>query len=441
MQTLPLFPDDDTDNEDGYSSESSPYSVIFLTSYIKSTLEDDDKLQDVWVEGEVSNLSRPSSGHIYFTLKDADAQLRCVMWRSDAERLKFDLKNNDQILTQGKIGLYEKGGQYQLYARKVQPVGAGDLNRQLQLLYAKLNAEGLFDAKLKKSLPILPTKIGIVTSASTAAFQDALNVLRRRFPLAHVILSPTPVQGDEAPPKISQAIQALNDFTDVEVILLIRGGGSLEDLWCFNDERVVRAVVSSKIPVVTGVGHEIDHTLVDYASDFRAPTPSAAAEVIVPDRQTMQATLVSWQDRAYNAVATIISEKNQKVTVQQRALKHLSPQSEVDNARQRTDDMTKRLERAMKNQLVQKKQQMLAERGRLQSNDPMGILARGYAIVSRQGDGRRLTHAIEAAPGTMLHIRLHDGTLNATVKERAVPVVPPVTRPVFKKSGDKSATV
>ena len=174
------------------------------------------------------------------------------------------------------------------------------------------------------------------------------------------------MQGADAPPQIAQALQALNDFTDVEVILLIRGGGSLEDLWCFNDERVVRAVVSSRIPVVTGVGHEIDHTLVDYAADFRAPTPSAAAEVVVPDKQTMHATLASWQDRAYNAVATSIGEKNQKVAVQQRALKHLSPQSNVDNARQRTDELAKRLERATKNQLVQKKQQMLAERGRLQ---------------------------------------------------------------------------
>ncbi len=426
MLPLPLFEDQ--------SSETNPFSITDVTNYIRKLLDGDASLNDVWVEGEVSNLSRPSSGHLYFTLKDTEAQLRCVIWRSEAENIGFDLADHDQILAHGKISVYEKGGIYQLYARRLVPIGAGDLNRQLQLLHMKLKEEGLFEEALKQPIPRLPTRIGVVTSASTAAFQDVLNVLRRRLPLAQIILSPTPVQGRDAPPQIIAALQRLVDYGELDVIIMVRGGGSLEDLWCFNDEHVVRAVVACPIPIVCGVGHEIDNTLVDFAADFRAPTPSAAAEVVAtPDLTGLLAGIEVFKDRAYNAIETKKDDLEKQLFSQKRAVKHLSPAASVYNARQRVDEVLDRMALGMQIRLGHSQNILATGRATLRSNDPMGILARGYAIVSRRGDGKRLTSAGDAAPGVALHIQLHDGTLEASVRSRTLPdaqeMKPPNKRP------------
>lgn len=255
----------------------SSLTVSQLTLYLRELLESDPVLMDVWVEGEISNLSRPSSGHIYFTLKDAAAALRCVIWRTTATRLRVDLQNGLAVAAHGRISLYERDGTYQLYIDQLRPAGEGWLYQEFMRLKARLEEEGLFAPERKRPLPEWPARIGIVTSPTGAALQDMLNTLRRRFPLAEVILAPCAVQGDEAPPEIVRALEQLNRLSPApDVILLARGGGSLEDLWAFNDERVVRAVAASVVPVITGVGHETDFTLSDFAADQRAPCAAPA---------------------------------------------------------------------------------------------------------------------------------------------------------------------
>src|SRR5512134_434180 len=259
------------------------WTVSKLTFYIRKLLEENEVLQDVWVQGEISNLSRPASGHVYFTLKDASAALKCVMWKTSASRLGIALQDGMEVEVHGKIGVYEVSGQYQFYADQIRPLGEGALYQEFMRLKAMLEAEGLFAPERKRPIPMFPQTIGIVTSATGAALRDMLNTLRRRLPLVQVILAPSPVQGVEAPPALVKAIQSLNQQSPnqpfPDVILLARGGGSIEDLWAFNDERVVRAVVDSQAPVICGVGHETDFTLCDFAADMRAPTPTAAAEL------------------------------------------------------------------------------------------------------------------------------------------------------------------
>src|SRR5512134_1641005 len=254
------------------------WTVSKLTFYIRKLLEENEVLQDVWVQGEISNLSRPASGHVYFTLKDSSAALKCVMWKTSALRLRMGLQDGMEVEVHGRIGVYEVSGQYQLYADQIRPVGEGALYQEFMRLKSMLEAEGLFASERKRPIPMFPHRIGIVTSATGAALRDMLNTLRRRLPLVEVILAPSPVQGVEAPPALVKALQSLV-LQSPDVILLARGGGSIEDLWAFNDERVVRAVANSRVPVICGVGHETDFTLSDFAADLRAPTPTAAAEL------------------------------------------------------------------------------------------------------------------------------------------------------------------
>ncbi|MBE0689715.1 MAG: exodeoxyribonuclease VII large subunit, partial [Anaerolineae bacterium] len=319
------------------------YSVAELTAYIRQLFDNDGRMQDVWVEGEVSNMTRAASGHLYFTLKDSRAQLKCVMWRSSAERQSYLPQHGDAIAVHGAISVYEQNGLYQLYADRIRPTGVGDLYLQFEQLKAKLEAEGLFDPLRKRPIPEYPHVIGIVTSADAAAFQDMQNVLRRRYPLARVILSPTLVQGVEAPAQIVKALDRLNEHTDCDVILLCRGGGSIEDLWAFNDEGVARAVAASRIPVISGVGHETDFTISDFAADLRAPTPSAAAELATPDSAELRATLAELTRALDTSAAVLLRQRRQRVDDQIWSLRQVSPLAQVRNARQRIDDWTARL--------------------------------------------------------------------------------------------------
>lgn len=403
MTTLPLFPE--------------TFTVTQITTTIRQMFDQNEVLQDLRIEGEISNLTRAPSGHIYFTLKDANAQLRVVMWRSNAERLSFDPRHGERIVASGSISVYEVRGEYQLYASTLQRVGEGDLHQQFELLKARLAAEGLFDAERKRPLPFFPRRIGVVTSAKAAAFQDVLNVLRRRFPVAEVLLSPTLVQGNEAPPRIMAALERLYKHDDIDVILLVRGGGSLEDLWCFNDEAVVRKVVEAPVPIVVGVGHEIDFTLVDFAADHRAPTPSAAAELVTPEATALRETVRWLQQRAVAAVLEQIQVGYQDLGTLRRALRHLSPQNDIINWRQRIDDLTLRLQRGVKGRVVTERRQLAATSAALQSANPLTILARGYAIVRRVDDEQRLSNADEVSSGTKLDIQLHQGHLRATVDD------------------------
>ncbi len=393
-------------------------TVHQLTTLILDLIESEPQLQDVWVEGEISNFTRAASGHLYFTLKDDRSELRCVMWKSNAMWLGFEPQHGDQLLAHGRVSVYEGRGYYQLVCDALQAAGAGDLNRQFELLKARLEQEGLFDPARKRPIPPFPRQIGIVTSPTTAAFQDIQNVIRRRWPGVGLVLSPTPVQGADAPPKIVAAIQRLNDHTNVDIILVARGGGSLEDLWCFNDESVVRAVATSRIPVVTGVGHEIDFTLVDFAADLRAPTPSAAAEVITPDRAALQTDLDLLRSRMDEAARALVDERRARIADHLRWLERLAPDRRIETARQRLDDLAARLDLHARFGLDRRRERLAAQARALESANPRALLSRGYALVTRREDGHRVTRALDAAEGTTIIIHLQDGRLTAQVRQR-----------------------
>jgi exodeoxyribonuclease VII large subunit len=391
------------------------WTVTDLTRYVREKFELDYRLQDLEVEGEVSDFRIPGSGHAYFTLKDAGAQLRCVMWRSEVQSQSYLPQHGDHVIARGQLSVYEAGGQYQLYCRRLRPAGQGDLHAQFEELKARLQEEGLFDAERKRPIPERPHTIGIVTSPSTAALQDVLNVLSRRSPLARVVLSPAPVQGDQAPPQIVAAIEAINALPGVDVLLVVRGGGSLEDLWCFNDERVARAVAASAIPVISGVGHEIDFTLCDFAADLRAPTPSAAAELATPiTRDDLLVGVQAARLRAFAATAASLVDLRRAVERSAHSLRRLSPQARITGVRQQVDMLLVRAVHAARADLSLRRAALDGLRRTLNGVSPSNTLARGYAIV-RGADGRVLRSARSAPPGSRVDIRLYRGTLSATV--------------------------
>jgi exodeoxyribonuclease VII large subunit len=391
------------------STYSEPYTVSQLTAHIRRLIEDDSALSDLWLEGEVSNSTRASSGHCYFTLKDAGAQIRCVMWRSDADRQSYLPADGDQVLSHGKVGVYEVRGVYQLYVDQIRPAGVGDLYRQFERLKARLEEEGLFAPERKRPLPRFPRCIGVVTSPGAAALRDILNVLSRRFPLTRVLLSPTLVQGDAAPPQIVNAIDLLNERDEVDVIIVSRGGGSLEELWAFNDERVARAVATSCIPVVCGVGHETDFSLADFAADRRAPTPSAAAELAVPDQAEVDKRLADSAAALTGVMRGAVEERRRRLTDHARALRHLSPMTQLVQARQRIDDLMGRAEKAVEHDLRLRRERVDGLLGRLVGVSPEATLARGYAVVRSRETGAVVRSVAQVAPGDGLGVRVADG--------------------------------
>jgi len=393
-------------------------SVTELTVHIRAVLENDPILWDVSVQGEVSNMTRASSGHWYFTLKDSAAQLKCVMWRSSVERQSYRPQNGDALVAHGRIGVYEASGVYQLYADSVHPAGTGDLYQQFEQLKAQLEAEGLFEAERKRPIPTFPRQIGVVTSPEAAAFQDIQNVLRRRFPLVEIILSPCLVQGAEAPGQIVTALECLNRHTEVDVILVIRGGGSIEDLWAFNDERVARAIASSRIPVINGVGHETDFTIADFVADVRAPTPSAAAEIATPNIEDLRLDLRELDDRMAGIVRDRLNELQSSLAMSQRTLGHVSPANRIRNLRQRIDDWNARLVSQQRQRIERLRERLAAKEAALSSANPVAIMARGYAIVSVSEDGRRLTSAGGIKPGVGITVQFHDGEIKARVEDK-----------------------
>jgi exodeoxyribonuclease VII large subunit len=338
------------------------------------------------------------------------------MWKSASARQSYQPMDGAQVRVHGAVEVYDARGEYQIIADQIQPAGVGTLYQQFERLKAKLQAEGLFDPVHKRPLPAFPRVIGVVTSESAAAFQDIQNVLRRRYPLARVLLSPTQVQGETAPPLIVAALQALIKNGQSDVILLARGGGSIEDLWAFNDERVARAVYESPIPVVTGVGHETDFTLVDFVSDQRAPTPSAAAELITPDIADLRVAVEEARANLTGLIMDEIDLARQALNAQQRALGYLSPRVQIDNRRQRLDDMTDRLQRAVRRQIDKGRDRIRSQRRALNSANPANILARGYALVY-DADGKRLSAASDAAVGSPINVQLAKGRLRATVTD------------------------
>lgn len=381
---------------------------------MRELMDSDEILRDVWVQGEISNLSRPASGHIYFTLKDASSALKCVVWKMTAARLPILLQSGMAVEAHGAVSVYERDGQYQLYVDSVRLSGEGALYQEFVRLKTRLEAEGLFDPERKQPLPETPQRIGIVTSATGAALQDVLNTLRRRYPIAEVWLSPAPVQGDEAPPALVKALAILDG--SVDVILLVRGGGSLEDLWAFNDERVVRAVANLLTPVVTGIGHEIDFTLSDFAADLRAPTPTAAAELSTPDQAELRDAINALTNRMGYTLRSAVSAAAFDLAGIRHQLDTLSPVWLVRNDRQRLDELQNRADLAFHNDLRFRGGRVASLQGRLDSLNPLAVLQRGYAIVSDSA-GRAVSSIAQVKLNQELDIRLADGKIRSTVGE------------------------
>ncbi len=400
-----------------FGLESQIWTVADLTRYIRQSLESDYRLGDLWVSGEVSNVSRPSSGHLYFTLKDEQTSLRCVMWRSEVSTQAYLPQEGDSIEVHGHISVYEAGGQYQLYADGLQKAGEGALYQRFLRLKARLESEGLFDVSRKRILPRWPERLGIVTSPTGAALQDVLNVLRRRFPLTTLILAPTPVQGDEAPAGIVNALQALNQYGRVDVILLVRGGGSIEDLWAFNDESVAHAIAASQVPVVAGIGHASDLVIADLAADVHAPTPSAAAEMATPDRHTLAQALHDLLLELGQVFGERLLDLLSKLSNLTRSLQLASPRAKIDGARQRVDELTARSLAAMRYGLALRRVAVKGAVNTLRAVGPESVLSRGYAIVRLAADDKVVRSTRQVSAGDALNLRLHDGTITATTDQ------------------------
>ena len=397
-------------------NESSMWTVSDANRYIRELFETDALLSDLEVEGEISNFTRARSGHLYFTLKDESSQLKCVMWRSGAERLLFDPREGDQVVVRGHVSIYEASGQVQLYANRMQPAGRGDLALAFEQLKQRLSQEGLFDAERKKPLPPFPKKIGIVTSLDAAALRDMINVLSRRYPIAQVLIAPTLVQGDGAPPGIVRGIRWLDGRDDVDLIIVARGGGSIEDLWAFNDEEVARATASAKTPIVSGVGHETDFTIIDFVADLRAPTPSAAAEQSTPDLTDIAAFVQSAATFLDRKMEQTLLDREDKVATLTRALELLGPAYALNTSRQKLDLFDQRLTMAINQTIAESKQRVLLAQTTLDAINPAATLERGYAII-KQKDGKLVSSATALKSGDQVEIQLHDGTAAAEIQD------------------------
>lgn len=402
--------------QQGTLFRSISLSVGDVTRYLRELLDSDDLLRDVWVMGEVSNASTPASGHLYFTLKDQTATLKCVMWKPQVMRLRFPLRAGMAIEVHGAVSVYEQGGQYQLYADSIRAVGEGALYQEFLLLKNQLEAEGLFDNERKRALPEMPAKIGIVTSPTGAALQDMLNTLSRRYPLAEVLISPAAVQGDAAPAEIVAALKRLNADPAVEVILIARGGGSLEDLWAFNDERVVRAVANSRVPVISGVGHETDFTLTDFAADLRAPTPTAAAELATPDRLDLAQRLAELSQRLAGSTELRLQGAAEDCERLRNRLERVSPLWGINNQRQRLDELSQRQAVAWQHRLQYLRVEHKGWQQRLVALNPYAVLQRGYAIVSNT-DGQTIHSRNQVAEQADLAIQVSDGKFKVRVTD------------------------
>ena len=435
---------------------------VFTVSELNRTVRDvlEGAFGAVWIEGELSNLARPASGHMYFSLKDADAQVRCAMFRGRNRLLEFVPEAGMQVRARARVSVYEARGEYQLIVEQLEPAGAGALARRFEELKQRLSAEGLFADARKRPLPTLPGRIGVVTSATGAAVRDVLQVLRRRFPGIPVIVYPVPVQGAQAAPAIARMLGVAGARAECDVLLLVRGGGSLEDLWPFNEEAVARAIVDCPIPVVSGVGHEVDVTIADFAADRRAPTPSAAAELVTPDTATLRRGVDALARRLDAAARGTLRRSVERGHSLERRLRHQHPERRLQQLQQRRDDLMLRLGRAGRRALAIRAQRLAHDRERLRQASPtraiarrqeriehdrqrlrvairadlqrrdarirglaraldavspLATLGRGYALVQRAEDGHAVTNAAQVGAGDALEVRLAHGWLETTV--------------------------
>ncbi|CAG0940464.1 Exodeoxyribonuclease 7 large subunit [Anaerolineae bacterium] len=391
-------------------------TVAQLVRQIKDVVESDHVLRDVWVRGEVSNFTQSAAGHLYFTLKEREAAIRCVMWRSDAARV-FRLPNSgDAIEVHGKVSLYEARGDVQLYVDEIKLTGAGALWQEFERLRARLDTEGLFAAEHKRVLPKFPRVIGVVTSRDGAVFHDICNVTRRRYPLVEILLAPTMVQGDAAPTMIAGAIQTINDF-GIDVLIVARGGGSIEDLWAFNDERVARAIYASRVPVISAVGHETDFTIADFVADVRAPTPSAAAELAVPDVRELRANIRLFQQQIVQTMQDRVGDARVNLSRQVYAIQRNAPDARIANDRQRVDDLSRRMIVRTLQVFALRRETLNGAMRQLGALNPEATLARGYAIVREKKTGRVVKTKLQVVGRKEIAVRVSDGEFEATTNE------------------------
>ena len=392
-------------------------SVTQLSRYLKELLETDDILQNIWVQGEISGCKTYTSGHCYFTLKDTESQLQCVFFKNARLRSSApDLRDGMGIAAYGRISFYERDGKLQLYVEGVELIGEGALFLRFEQLKARLDAEGLFDENRKRPLPSQPAVIGIVTSPQAAALRDMLRVLRSRYPLAKVILAPTLVQGSEAPASIAAAIELLNEQGEAEVIIVGRGGGSIEELWAFNEEIVARAIARSRIPVISGVGHETDFTIADLVADYRASTPTAAAAAAVPDIADWQIDLQTKQEELNELMVELLSDLGEKLERAQRDLQRANPRSLLDRRRQQLDDTAVLLQMRLQHILSLRDERLRGLALRLHALSPLITIARGYAVVRRDSDSAIVTSVQQTHPGDALTIQVTDGSIPVEVR-------------------------
>lgn len=394
--------------------EKKIYSISELNQNARTLLE--TAFFSVWVEGEISNLALPSSGHAYFSLKDAGAQIRCAMFSQRQRGLKLSLENGLHVVVRGKVSLYEPRGDFQLIVDFVEVAGDGKLQQAFEALKKKLSQEGLFDPPHKKPLPKLPKTIGVITSSTGAAIRDILSVLKRRFPSIGVIIYPTLVQGQQASAQIAEAIATANRHQSCDVLIVTRGGGSLEDLWPFNEETVARAIFASEIPIVSAVGHEIDFTIADFVADVRAPTPSAAAELVSPDQIEWQMALRQSEQRLCQRIHKILEQHQQSLIHLQKRLRH--PRETLQNRMQHLDQLEQTLIRVQKNNLQQKQLKLALLSEKIDTLSPLKTLERGYAIITRE-DGSIVQSVKAVSIGDVIGTQLADGRLVSVVREES----------------------
>jgi exodeoxyribonuclease VII large subunit len=397
------------------AKEKHIYTVSEINKYIRVIIE--DSFPGVWIEGEVANLTYHTSGHIYFGLRDATASLKCAFFRGANQQLKFKLKDGMKVICFGSLSVYEPRGDYQLIVKEVEPKGVGALQLQFQQLKEKLTKEGLFDDSHKVPIPYLPTRIGIVTSPTGAAIRDILNIARRRFANVEIIINPVKVQGADAKDEIAAAIRQFNGLKNIDVMIVTRGGGSLEDLWPFNEEVVARAIYESVIPVISAVGHEIDFTISDFVADFRAPTPSAAAELVIPKKDDLINLINTAATRLKNALTGRIAMLAEKLNRLRASYALKQPLNMIMQHEQTIDGLFKDLKKSVEHALDMRREKYGSVYGKLEAFNPLAILARGYSVTTRVTDGVIVKDAALLKAGDVVETKLGKGRFRSRVED------------------------
>lgn len=390
------------------------FTVSEANRYIKNMFDSNSRLSNIYIRGEISNYKRHYSGHLYFTIKDGQATIRAVMFKSKAQFLKFEPQDGVKVIVEGRITVFERDGQYQLYVEHVVPEGVGELSLAYNQLKEKLAKEGLFAEERKQPLPVIPTKVGVITSPTGAVLRDIVTVTNRRHSGVQLVLYPVQVQGPEAPPKIVHAIEVFNSLFEVDVIIVGRGGGSLEELWAFNDERVVRAIANSRIPIVSAVGHQTDFTLADFAADVRAATPSQAAELVIPDVKEIRRYIQSLQSRLEHSINTLVKSSGLRLERNIYSAALQKPLDMILSRRQTVDLLQQQLFTAMDTIFKNKQHRFRIAGEKLAVLSPLAVLARGYSIT-RTLDGEIIHNSQAVKPNQELAIVLHEGMIAVKV--------------------------